>query len=60
MITNVKEITKDLNGALRLFRNAIKTAKKNLVVEVINPKTAKPARTRKAKVMPPIEGSEEK
>jgi hypothetical protein len=58
-ITNVKEIQKEFNLAIRHFRNAVKMAKHNLIIGEVNFQTApKPVRTRKAKVTPETEGKE--
>ena len=52
MIVGIKEVQKEFNLAIRHFRNAVKMAKKNLVVGQISFPETKPERkprTRKAK-----------
>lgn len=61
MIQNAKEIQKEFNLAIRHFRNAVKMAKKSLIIGEVNfPSTPKPIRTRKIKgpVAPTTEGEE--
>ena len=52
MIVASKEILKELNLAMKHFRNAVKKAKANLVVGEINFQTPKPIKTRKPKTAP--------
>jgi hypothetical protein len=71
MIQNAKEIQKEFNLAIRHFRNAVKMAKKNLIIGEINFPTKRKdiftgpevkglriPRVRKAKVTPEAEGKE--
>jgi hypothetical protein len=50
MMTNSKDVLKEFNLALKHFRNAVKMAKKNLIIGEVNFQTApKTVRTRKVK-----------
>ena len=39
MITEIKEIKKELNAALKHFKNALELTKSNTIVEIISPRT---------------------